>query len=142
MLTIHQPMSEHNLVFGYLLAIKKALNALPTGAHPTLALSDILQRFPAGLFLILISGSMGVSSLIVTSATMANQAAQQSDLALESPVELCDWFRPITGRPTLSDLSGHECKPWRSLFKPGFSALIFLRTLQRLWRGLWCIVHR
>lgn len=124
-------MPKHSLIFGHLLAVKEVLDALPKGAHPTLAFGDISRRFSAGLFYVDL-WPMGVPFMIVTSATMANQATQQTNLALERPVEMRDWFRPITGGPALFDMSYHEWKPWRSLFNPGFSAAHLLTHVSEI----------
>jgi hypothetical protein len=128
---IVQPMPEHSLVFGHLLAVKKAMDAIPDGAHPTLAFGEISRKFPAGLFYLDL-WPISVPFMIVTSATMANQATQQSNLALERPAEVRDWFRPIAGGPALFDMSHDEWKRWRSLCNPGFSAANLLTHVSEI----------
>ncbi|MCJ1420219.1 hypothetical protein MMC32_006576 [Xylographa parallela] len=125
-------MPEHSLAAGHLLAIKEALDKFPKGAHPTLAFGHISKSFPkSGVFYVDL-WPIGVPFMIVTSPNLAIQATQTSKIALTRPLELQNWFRPITGGPAMFDMSVEEWKPWRALFNPAFSAANLLTQVPHM----------
>ena len=70
--------------------------------------------------------------MIVTSPNLATQATQTSKIASTRPLELQNWFRPITGGPAMFDMSVEEWKPWRALFNPAFSAANLLAQVPHM----------
>ncbi|TVY73120.1 Cytochrome P450 monooxygenase aflN [Lachnellula suecica] len=117
-----QPMPEHSLIFGHLLAVKKEIAKYPAGIHMTISFGKMSHQFPKQGFFYLDLWPVGVPFMIVTNPSMAIQATQESSLSIQRPIELREWFKSITGGPSLFDMSAEEWKPWRALFNPGFSA--------------------
>ena len=115
-------MPEHSLIFGHLLAAKKAIDQLPSRAHPVLGFGHIArQQFPKHGIYYMDLWPIGVPFIMVTNPSMAIQATQTTGIALHRPLELREWFASITGGPAMFDMEPEEWKPWRTWFNPGFS---------------------
>ena len=60
--------------------------------------------------------------LIVISPAVVTEGFQNNTLtSMKKPDMLADFFKPITGGPTLFDMSEKDWRPWRTVFNKGFN---------------------
>ena len=119
-----QPIAPgHSFLFGHLLCLKKAIDALPEKGHYQYAFGDIAQHYFSneGVFYLDLWPVSGLF-LVVVSPQVAVQCTQtNSKLAIDKPALLPRFFKPITDGPSLFDMPEREWKPWRATFNKGFS---------------------
>ncbi|KAH8879756.1 cytochrome P450 monooxygenase-like protein [Thozetella sp. PMI_491] len=115
-----KPMPPWNPIFGHLLAAGKAAGSLPPDSHSCYLLRKLSLDFPDGAFYLDVWPMQG-PIIVLTEPGMSNQATSHPTVGSMKPASLQDWFYPITGGPSQSDLNG---KPWKylhDLFSPAFS---------------------
>jgi cytochrome P450 len=111
-------MPEFHPVFGHLLALKEAMQALPRNAVVHVAVRRIATQFPNGVFYLNL-WPFSVPMLIVSNPYVASQVEAAF---LAKPAEISANLDVINGGPSLVTMHGDTWRKWRSLLNPGFAA--------------------
>jgi cytochrome P450 len=114
-------MPPHNFAAGHLLSLKSVIDQLPSDAHKVYAFGRLSRQFKGKGAYYIDLWPFSAPFLIVTSPSLANQAVQTTEIALEKPEALRVWGRSLTGGTSMFDAHPEQWRELRALFSPGFS---------------------
>ena len=119
-----QPVAPgHNLLFGHLLYLKAYINELPYKAHYFHAFREIYQsNFEnEGVFYLDLWPAAELMLIVISPAVVTEGFQNNTLTSMKKPDMLADFFKPITGGPTLFDMPEKDWRPWRTVFNKGFN---------------------
>ncbi|OAL02360.1 cytochrome P450 [Phaeosphaeriaceae sp. SRC1lsM3a] len=118
-------MPEHHALLGHLPVVNDAINALPPNCAVDVAMSNIAQDFPNGVFY-LDFAPFDKPNIIVTSPDVAAQVQKLTQLG--KPDYVAGVVDTICGGQNLFTMPGQVGKLWRNTFNRGFS-VAYMQTL-------------
>ncbi|KAK4213585.1 sterigmatocystin biosynthesis P450 monooxygenase StcS [Rhypophila decipiens] len=113
---------EHSFLFGHLLYFNKFIERLPIGAHHHYPAAIIAREvFPHTGAYYLDLWPFGDLFITIFSPQITTEITQtNTPLTCERPSIIRQWFKTITGGPTIFDMGEEEWRPWRAIFNKGF----------------------